>query len=155
MPLFDEWGLRPVGLEEPRESPIFVFPLPAATSTLTLEAGAGRRAPSNASEVAAKEATLVVAPEVTTPGAWVSSPEAADGGPTRSEFPGWKPPRLGRAVLRRRMRGRCSLTLPRSSPLEPRQLPQATVVRKRKVSPSCNGDAYRTLKQRKYIAKDE
>ena len=48
MPSFDEWGLRPVSLEGPRESPLFVFPLPASTSTLTPEAGAGgehRRTP--------------------------------------------------------------------------------------------------------------
>ena len=40
MPPFDEWGLRPVSLEGPRESPIFAFPLPAAGSALTLGAGA-------------------------------------------------------------------------------------------------------------------
>ena len=32
---FDEWGLRPVGLEGPRESPDLVVPLPAITSALT------------------------------------------------------------------------------------------------------------------------
>ena len=41
MPPFDEWGLRPVGLEGPRESPVFVAPLPATSAVIS--SGSGRR----------------------------------------------------------------------------------------------------------------
>ena len=41
MPRFDEWGLRPAGLEGPRENPVFVAPLPTASMALAPEAGAG------------------------------------------------------------------------------------------------------------------
>ena len=41
MPSFDEWGLRPVGLEGPREILDLVVPLPAVTLAFTPEVGAG------------------------------------------------------------------------------------------------------------------
>ena len=41
MPPFDEWGLRPVGLEGPRENPVPVVPLLATSTDLTPRVGAG------------------------------------------------------------------------------------------------------------------
>ena len=47
MPPFDEWGLRPVGLEGPRENPVFVVPLLATGAEFTPRVGArGRALPS-------------------------------------------------------------------------------------------------------------
>ena len=48
MPPFDDWGLRPVGLEGPRENPVSVVPLLAASTKLTPRVDAGGRAPPEA-----------------------------------------------------------------------------------------------------------
>ena len=42
MPSFDEWGLRPVGLAGPRENPVAVAPLLAASTELAPRVVAGR-----------------------------------------------------------------------------------------------------------------
>ena len=62
MPPFDEWGLRPVGLEGPRENPVFVVPSPTASAALTPEMGVGGRSLLNAGDAAAKEPALLGAP---------------------------------------------------------------------------------------------
>ena len=41
MPPFDEWGLRPTGLEGPRENPVFVILLLSASTELTPRVDAG------------------------------------------------------------------------------------------------------------------
>src|SRR4051812_8798722 len=41
MPLFDEWGLRPFGHEGPRENPVSVVPLLAASAKLNPRVDAG------------------------------------------------------------------------------------------------------------------
>nr|XP_020166144.1 uncharacterized protein LOC109751666 [Aegilops tauschii subsp. strangulata] len=163
-------GTAPVGLEGPRESPVLVVPLPAVTSALTPEAGAGGQASSNVSEVAADEATLVVAPEATTPGARASYPEAAAGGPTRSEAPGVEAPEARASRPETKAEGP---TQPDASEVVPSGAPPTApggggraqgfgqlrlnfgALRKRKGPPSYNGDTYRLLKQRKYITIDE
>ena len=45
MPPFDQWGLRPVGLEGPRENPFTVVPLLAAGAQLSPSVDAGGQAP--------------------------------------------------------------------------------------------------------------
>ena len=69
MPLFDEWGPHPVGLEGPREIPVFVAPLPAAGAMPAPETGAGRRSLSNDGSAATEEPAPLGAPEVPSPGA--------------------------------------------------------------------------------------
>ena len=42
MPVFDEWGPRPAGLQGPRENPVVVAALPVAQGGSSLSGGAGR-----------------------------------------------------------------------------------------------------------------
>ena len=80
MPPFDDWGLRPVGLEGPRENPVSVASLPAASMELTPEVGAGGRAVSNAGDAAVAESALLDAPEAPSPRARDRHPgETAEG----------------------------------------------------------------------------
>ena len=99
MPLFDEWGLCPAGLDGPHENPILVVPLPAAAAARTPEVDAGgecRR----------------------TPMRWLLLKEQR-----RAKLPRWLLPRLGLAVLRQGLRNCYSLKLPRSPSLRPQQMP--------------------------------
>src|SRR3954469_2769618 len=74
MPSFDEWGLRPAGLQGPRENPVVVTALPVGQGKSSSSGGAGRRemaetdkacegetAPGDALEEAAPEARAVEA----------------------------------------------------------------------------------------------
>src|SRR3954468_7850322 len=42
MPIFDEWGLRPTGLQGPRENPVVVTALPVGQGDSSSSGGAGR-----------------------------------------------------------------------------------------------------------------
>src|SRR4051812_31168891 len=42
MPIFDEWGLRPAGLQGPRENPVMVTALPVGQGDSFSSGGAGR-----------------------------------------------------------------------------------------------------------------
>src|SRR3954469_10153228 len=43
MPPFDEWGLRPVGFQGPRENPVVVVTLPVGLGESSSSGGAGRQ----------------------------------------------------------------------------------------------------------------
>src|SRR3954465_6045512 len=43
MPPFDEWGLRPVGIQGPRETPVVVITLPVGLGESSSSGGAGRQ----------------------------------------------------------------------------------------------------------------
>ncbi|KAF6991590.1 hypothetical protein CFC21_008661 [Triticum aestivum] len=169
MPLFDEWGLRPAGLEGPRENPALVVPLPAVPAARPPEVDAGGRAPPSAagagagemmqpgaSETSAPEARVSCpegvagemaqskAPEVAAPEAWVSSPEVEAGELARPDAP--------------------EVATPGAPPNDPDADALASCASRlgplrinfealRKMKPS--GRAYRLLKPRMYIAIDE
>ena len=139
-PLFDEWGLRLVGLEGPRENPIFVTPMlvDPATCAPDVDAGGERHrvlpgrplgermslgapeiavleVPASAPEVVAGELVRPGAPEAAAPEAPANAPEMAVCGPVAKGHA----PTLG------------SLRL------------NLGALRKRKGLWSCSGDAYR------------
>nr|XP_040249326.1 skin secretory protein xP2-like [Aegilops tauschii subsp. strangulata] len=77
MPLFDEWGPRPDGLEGPRENPVVVVPFLAPDAELAPSDGAGGRAPGEAGDSSAEEHVLSGDPGASSSGACHSPPEAS------------------------------------------------------------------------------
>jgi hypothetical protein len=75
MPLFDEWGLRPKGLEGPRENPVLVVPMQAGLATPIPDIGAGGRALPDALEAVDVESTSRSAPDVAAWGPLMHAPE--------------------------------------------------------------------------------
>jgi hypothetical protein len=75
MPLFDEWGLRPKGLEGPRENPVVVVPMLAGPATPTPDAGAGGCAQPDTLEAVDVESTSRSAPEASARAAPTRAPK--------------------------------------------------------------------------------
>lgn len=67
MPLFDEWGLRPVGLKGPHENPILMAPLLPDPVVRAPSVGAGRCTPSAAAKGTSGDLAPQGAPEAETP----------------------------------------------------------------------------------------
>jgi hypothetical protein len=79
MPPFDEWGLRPKGLEGPHENPILVAPLLVDPAACTPDVDAGGRAPPGTAGATAGEQVLLGAPEVLALEVLASAPEEVTG----------------------------------------------------------------------------
>nr|XP_020147867.1 translation initiation factor IF-2-like [Aegilops tauschii subsp. strangulata] len=170
MPPFDEWGLRPAGLEGPRENPVSMAPLPATGAATSLEVGAGGRPSSATGDAAAEASAPLGAPGGPTHGSLESRPDEAAEGASQPDAPEATAPDA--PAGRREAEGKVStqygtpeVTSSGASPAEPGvgdcnlgfgwlRL-NFDALRKRKGSPSCSGDAFRPLKQRKYNAVDE
>ena len=75
MPSFDEWGLRPIGLEGARENPVIVVPFFAAGDELALGGGAGERAATGDGCSGAEKHVPSSDPGASSSGACDSSPE--------------------------------------------------------------------------------
>ena len=58
MPIFDEWGPRPAGLQGPRENPVVVVALSATRGDSSSSGGAGRHEPPEAEGALAEATTL-------------------------------------------------------------------------------------------------
>ena len=178
MPLLDEWGLRLEGLEGPRENPIFVAPVlvdPVARAPNEDAAGRappgtpgatpGERVLSGAPEMAGPEApskALEAAPgELVRPGApkakagelvWPDAPEARAGELVRPNAHEATAPEAQASAPEV---GACCPVAKGHAPTPGSLCLGLAALYKRKGLPSCSGDAYRPLKQRKYIAIDE
>nr|XP_020174401.1 predicted GPI-anchored protein 58 [Aegilops tauschii subsp. strangulata] len=147
-----------------------MVPLPAVPAAHAPEVDAGGRVPPCAAGAAADEATQPDAPEMAAPKDRVSRPEDAIEELVRPEAPEVATPEP-RGSSPEVVAG--ELTQPRVPEVATRGAPQPALdadnrapgfgqlrlnfeaLRKRKGPPSCSGDAYRPLKQRKYIAVDE
>ena len=115
MPLFDEWGLCPIGLECPRENPILVAPLLLDPAERASNVEAGGHTPPGATEATSGAQVPPAAQEA-------EAPEAPDGATTGWSNPvplRWLPPRLGEVAPRQLLRRRCLLVLLRLPPREP------------------------------------
>ena len=157
VPPFAEWGLRPAGLEGPRESPVFVVPLLAASAELAPEVGAGGRLLSNDGGAAAEEPASLGAPEVSSPGAQEIHPEEAPGRTAQSDNPEGEAPE---APTSHHGAETDDYMLPSTHEVASSGATPAALVigdhtrgfgrfhsnfealRKRKGSPSCSGDAF-------------
>ena len=170
MPPFDEWGLRPVGLEGPRENPVSVVTLLAASTELTPRVDAAWQAPLEAGGAGAEVLTSLEAPEASSPGARDSCPEVTAEEVMQSTAPEAAAPEVlaGHREAGPESSPRSSTPEVASSSASPaapcagcriqcfgRLHLDFDVLRKRKGSPSCSSDAFRPLKQRKYIAIDK
>ena len=170
MPLFDEWGLRPAGLEGSHENPVLVVPMPAAATARTSEVDAGWHVLRDTDEAAAEGAALDKAPEVAAPEARVSRPEEATRRLTQLDATEAGAPEARASSRKAEAEGSMQPDTPEVA--SSRATPAAhgavgrtrgfgqlrlnfEALRKRKGSPSCSDDAYRPLKHRKYIAIDE
>ena len=87
MPSFNECGLRPVSLVGPRENPVVVAPILAASAELAPRVDVGGQAPLEARGVGAEASTPLEAPEVPSPGAHDSCPGVTAEGATQSAAP--------------------------------------------------------------------
>ena len=170
MPPFDEWGLRPVGLVGPRENPVTVVPLLVAGAELAPRRDAGRQAPLEAGGAGAEASTPLEAPEVPSPRARDSCPGVIAEGATRSAAPEAEASEVSAGHHEAEPVVSPQPSTPEvvssgASPAAPhagcriqrfgRLRLDFDALRKRKESPSCSSDAFRPLKQRKYIAIDE
>ena len=63
MPLFDEWGLLPEGIEGPRENPVFVAPLLTDPAARASSVEAGGHMPPSADENSSRGSALLEAQE--------------------------------------------------------------------------------------------
>ena len=78
MPVFDEWGPRPAGLQGPRENLVVVVALAAARGDSSSSGGAGRHEPPEAEGALAKATTLGGAHEGAAPEAHVAAVEGGE-----------------------------------------------------------------------------
>ena len=87
MPLFDEWGLRPVGLVGPRETPVIVAPFLTACTELAPGVGAGRQASLEAGDSSVMMPTPHGVPGASSFRACEAHPEAVVDGGTQPAAP--------------------------------------------------------------------
>ena len=92
MPLFDEWGSRPIGLEGPRENPVVVVPFLAPDAELAPSDGAGGRAPTVAGGSSVEEKVPSGDPGASSSGACHPPPEASVAEETQHATPEAKAP---------------------------------------------------------------
>ena len=78
MPVFDEWGPRPVGLQGPRENPVTVAALSIGRGGSSSSGGAGRHEPPEAEGAPAEATVLGSAQEGAAPEAHAAGAEGGE-----------------------------------------------------------------------------
>lgn len=78
MPIFDEWGLRPAGLQGPRENPVVVAALVVGQGDSSSSGGAGRHEPLEAEAAPAEVIALGGAHEGAAPEACAAVAEGGE-----------------------------------------------------------------------------
>ena len=165
MPVFDEWGPRPAGLQGPRENPVVVVALAAVQGGSSSGGEAGRHEPPEAEGAPAEATTLGGTHEGAAPEARAA---AVEGGKRPLAVPAAEAPEAPAALLGEATTSAHQADAPDASRLDASSLSQADpcaqllgrfrvdfeALRKRR---EALGDDYpcRLLKRRKYFAIDE
>ena len=96
MPIFDEWGPRPAGLQGPRENPVMVTALPVGQGDSSSSGGAGRHEPPEAEGAPTEVTALGGAHEEAAPKARAA---VAEGGERMPAAPATEAPEAPAALL--------------------------------------------------------